>query len=125
MKPSGVKWQELHRPLLFDIPMTRAQCYEAVRRAGLPEPPKSSCWMCPYRGDAQWKRLKEHYPEDFAKAIQLDREISERDERGGVFLHRKRVPLSEVDFSEVEERTSSEGDVFGEVEHCDSGSCWV
>jgi hypothetical protein len=120
-KPSDKLWQESHWPLLLDVTMSRRECVALVEDEGLPEPPKSSCWMCPYRQNAQWRRLRDEYPDDFARAIALDNEIRAKDTKGGVFVHLSRVPLAEADLSEPDTKQSS---LFGEVGHCDSGMCW-
>ena len=122
-KPSGVQWQELYWPLIHSEPsIRRVDCYRIVEAAGLPTPPKSSCWMCPYRRNSQWRRLRDHYPEDFERACQLDEEIRANDKRGGLFLHESRTPLREADLGEPEPPMSG---LFGEVTGCDSGMCWV
>jgi hypothetical protein len=123
MKPSGSIWQELYHPLVWDTPMRRDHCRELVEQAGLPTPPKSSCWMCPYRRNAQWRRLRDNYPEDFEQACQLDEQIRANDKRGGVWLHESRVPLREADLSDKPEPPMF--GLFGEVRGCDSGMCWV
>lgn len=122
MKPSGVKWQRYHWPLAWDLRMTRHDCRELVRAHGWPEPPKSSCWMCPHRQNVQWLRLKEHYPQDWRRAVALDEAIRVRDGAGAVFLHRSRVPLSEAVLTAPDVAPSS---LFGEVDGCDSGFCFV
>lgn len=121
-KPSGVQWQEYQWPLLFDVAFNRRDCKQVVVDAGLPEPPKSSCWMCPYRSGKQWEQLKEHYPADYAKAIALERELHAADKRGGVYLTKHRQFLADVNWSAASEQQPS---LFGEVAHCDSGFCWV
>lgn len=120
-KESGLAWNENYYPLLFGVTMSRTDCRQLIFDYGLPEPPKSSCWMCPYRRDPQWRRLKEFYPADFEKACLLDEEIRAKDRSNGVYLHDSRMPLREVDFSEKETAQTS---LFGEVKHCDSGLCW-
>jgi hypothetical protein len=120
-KPQKMKWQTLHWPLLFDAPMTRAECRQLVLDAGLPEPPKSSCWMCPHRRDGQWTRLKEYYPDDFEQACRLDEQTREADQKGGVWLHESRKPLREVDFKVI----IPVHPLFEQTTGCDSGNCWV
>lgn len=122
-KPSGVEWQLYDWPLIMRNPAQyRSHCYDLVERAGLPRPPKSSCWCCPWRQNAQWAHQAANYPADQEKANLLDEEIRARDGRGGVFLHSSRRPLREADFS-VPDRPESP--LFGAVGGCDSGMCWV
>jgi hypothetical protein len=118
-KPSGVNWQEYQWPLLFDVTMKRDDCKRLVIDAGLPEPPKSSCWMCPYRQDRQWADLQEYYPDDFQSAVNLESEIRSRD--NGFWLTKHRRPLSEITFT----RNESSLPLFGDHAGCDSGFCWV
>lgn len=120
-KPADVKWIDHEWPLLMPYGLNRTACKRLVIDAGLPEPPKSSCWMCPYRSDKQWKQLKEHYPDDFNQAAALEKEISQRDTEGGLWLTKHRRALADVAFADTEPDLT----LFGEVEHCDSGFCWV
>lgn len=126
MKPSGVTWQEYYHPLVWDMRMRREHCREIVEMAGLPTPPKSSCWMCPYRRNPQWRRLRDYSPQDWEKACRLDEEIRERDNEGGVWLHQDRVPLREADIdTEAPPPPLIQMMTKGEVTGCDSGMCWV
>src|SRR6266487_3360170 len=117
LKPSDVKWQEIRWPLCFDVSMNRADCRQLILNYGWPEPLKSSCWMCPHRSNDQWKRLKMFYPGDFARAVEIDKAIRAEDSKGGVWLHKDRKPLDEIDFSQ----SDSQPELFG----CDSGFCWT
>lgn len=101
-----------HYPLLFDRPMRRSECVALVESAGLGTPPRSSCWMCPHRSDEEWRSLS---ADEFAKAAELDEQIRARD-GGGVYLHRKLAPLSEIDLSTQQ---------IGMFDACDSGYCWT
>jgi 3'-phosphoadenosine 5'-phosphosulfate sulfotransferase (PAPS reductase)/FAD synthetase len=118
-KPSGVDWIEHAFPLL-DLVMRRSGCLMLVEKAGLPPPPKSSCWMCPHRQNDQWRLLRDHYPDDFEKACILDEETRETDERGGVYLHSSRVPLR---MANLEEDNRGQLNLF--THGCSSGSCWT
>ena len=97
MRVSDVKWLQNHYPLIFDVPMRAHECIDYVKKCGLPEPPRSSCWCCPHRRNAEWRLLRDEANEDFVKACDLDDEIREKDTRGGVWLHESRLPLREVD----------------------------
>ena len=68
--------------------------------------PTSSCIGCPYHSDAVWKQLKENDPKSFEDAVFVDKALrtvpaTRGTIKGEAYLHRSRVPLSEVDFSEV------------------------
>jgi len=114
-KPSGTRWMEYQWPLLFDAPHRRDECKNVVMRAGLPNPPKSSCWMCPFRQNAQWRRLRDEYPQDWQRAVRFDEMIRQKDP--DVFVHHSAVPLAEADID-----AGGQGDLFAE---CDSGFCFV
>ncbi len=123
LHPSDVKWCETHWPLCdmpvsagYGVQMSRIACKQLILDYGWPEPPKSSCWMCPHRRNKQWQRLKMYYPVDFEKAVQLDKEIRAKDQQGGVWLHESHQPLDEIDFSKEDQPG-----LFG----CESGFCWT
>lgn len=111
MKPSGVKYIQNHYPLV-DAGITRHDCLRWMEKRGFPRPPKSACSFCPYRNDAGWRELKLHDKAAFEQAAQFEREwnaaVAEDRRpsklRGQLFLHRQRVPLDQVDFSNAEDR---------------------
>ena len=115
-KPSGVGWMEYHWPLLFDLPTRRDECVAIVEGAGLPTPPRSSCWMCPYRSSAEWRHLRDSYPDDFEKAKKLEADIQEKDRDGRIYLTRTGVDLADAPLD------SKQGELF---DQCDSGFCFV
>lgn len=92
--------------------MNRSSCVAAVVKRGWPMPPRSSCWMCPNAGDREWLDLKTDYPEDFARAVELEREI--RATQPGMTLHQSGKTLDLVDFGEAQMSISD----------C-AGMCWV
>lgn len=113
LKPADVQWIEHRWPLCFDAPMNRVECRQLVLNYGWPDPPKSACVWCPHLQDAEWRRMKEYAPADFARAVVRDREIRKHDT---VWLHKARRPLDEVDLSKDEQPS-----LFG----CDTGYCWT
>jgi hypothetical protein len=119
-KPSDCAWLTHRFPLLFDFPMglDKRDCVRIVRAAGLPEPPRSSCWMCPHRSDEEWKALSS---DDFDKAIALESDIQDRDTQGGVWLHRDRVKLAGAILTEPE----TDLPLFGKNAECESGYCFI
>lgn len=100
---------------LVDRKMTRGDCISIVQRLGWPTPPRSSCWMCPYRTRAEWIHLKSADPQDFEKAVQFDHELRQVDP--SLFLHRSGQALDEVDF------LVAQTDLFNSS--CDSGNCFT
>ena len=90
---------------LVDLGLTTGDCLTIIARQGWPEPLPSSCVMCPHRKNSQWRALRDGSPDEWAEAIRLDEEIRDADERGGLYLHRQRVPLAaaDIDSDEPEE----------------------
>jgi len=60
---------------LIDLGLDRAACARVVADAGLQVPPKSSCYFCPFRGAAGFNRMRHEEPEQWARAVELERVI--------------------------------------------------
>lgn len=117
---TSAKWQKRF-PLLFDVTMRRHQCVDlVVKEMNWPTPPRSSCWMCPNHSDEEWKDIRDNYPEDFAAAVALEREVHERDPHA--FLHVSCQPLGAVDFG-APPKASKQLSVIREG--CESGHCFT
>lgn len=131
MKVSVEPWQRYWHPLLeepwvdgyaklsFDA-MTTEACLAWIRKHGFPEPPYSSCWHCPFRGNRRWRDLRDNHPDDWEKACQLDEHIRTRRIHGmggDVYLHRSLVPLRIAQIDDTDK-----GSLFGD--EC-SGVCGV
>lgn len=91
----GFSWDEVHRvkdvrdPLarreypLIDRRLDREACARIIVEAGLPVPPKSSCWFCPFRGARGFAEMRREEPVLFAQAVELERDIiSKRSDMG-------------------------------------------
>ncbi len=100
-------------PLIDEVPLMRHEAIKVVLDMGWPQPPRSACWMCPNHTEVEWRNLKTKYPDEFQKAVELEREV--RIKEPNSFFHGSCVPLDEVDFG-------NEGDLF---RSCDSGMCFV
>lgn len=114
---SGIAWQRLEYPLI-DLRMTRADCERTIRAAGLPVPPKSSCYFCPFHSMATWHHLKRVRPDLFDKAVVLERRMNEvaAERNDAVYLTRKLRPLDQV--------VGDQLDMFDDVDDaCESGFC--
>ncbi|WP_024586037.1 hypothetical protein [Aliihoeflea sp. 2WW] len=80
-------------------------CVEWLKSHGYPIPPRSKCFFCPYRENAEWLWLKENDPEAWLEAVKIDQLIRETPGmRAKSYLHADRVPLDQVDLSTAEER---------------------
>jgi hypothetical protein len=110
---AAAKWQ--HEYPLIDRRMSRADCVSIVERMGWPTPPRSSCWMCPYRSDAEWRHLRDGDPDDFTKAVWLERGVRAHDP--DLYLHKSAVPLDQVNFGDAQT------DLFDVP--CASGMCFT
>jgi hypothetical protein len=107
------KWNHVYP--LVDLRLTRGDCISLVEKMGWGTPPRSACWMCPYRSDAEWVHLRDKDPKDFGSAVKLEKELQQRDPN--VFFHGSCKPLDEVDFGEGQE------DLFAKP--CASGMCFT
>lgn len=96
-KPSSVPWVERHYPLLFERPQRRGDLLRWMTDHGHPEPRASSCYFCPFHSDRDWILLRDDAPEQFAQAVQIDRDLRTGD-REAVYLHSSLKPLDEVGF---------------------------
>lgn len=118
---SGIAWEVLEYPLL-DLRLSRNDCRKIIEQAGLPIPPKSSCYFCPFHTKREWERLKREEPELFEKAVEIDRHIRvKRDELGkdGMYLHSSRHPLDKAVGLQYE-FDFNENDI-----PCDTGYCFL
>lgn len=99
---------------LLEAGLTRRECIKLVEDYGWPTPPRSACYMCPNHSDHEWRLIKSERPDEFQKAVEIERKIQAVDP--DAWLHRSCVPLDQVDFSQPE-------DLFSRA--CDSGVCFV
>lgn len=108
MKDSRDVWCENRWPLI-ELRMTRQNCHEWMESHGYPQPPRSACVYCPFHNNNEWRRLKDQEPEEFAKAVQFEKDVQKMKGSDGnfdsvPFLHASRLPLEQVDFSTLSER---------------------
>ena len=102
MKDSSVKWITHKFPLIDEMNWSRQDCLDYFTKIEMPLPPRSACWMCPYKSDDEWIYLRDKHPAEFAKAVEFDTKIRNLPQWGKVqnplYLHRTLKPLGEVDF---------------------------
>ena len=101
---SNLKWFRTSYPLI-DLNIERDDCSYLIGSYGIKLPVHSSCIMCPNRRDTQWSYLKENYPDDFQKAVNIDVYLRTIDK--DVYLHRSCIPLGEIDFNIESKRYNS------------------
>lgn len=107
MKPSRDAWAENRWPLV-EAKINRHDCLQWMERNGFPQPPRSACVFCPFHNNHEWRRLKDHEPEEFQKAVDFEKRLQESKAKSQnftttPFLHRSLKPLAEVDLSTDEE----------------------
>lgn len=78
--PDTIAWKENVFPLLDEVerPLTRQDCMNVIEHAGLPIPPKSSCWFCPYHKLSVWQEMRQNQPALFWRAVELEKFLNER-----------------------------------------------
>lgn len=113
IRPTLGKWQS-HYPL-FEMKLTRDTCIQLVKDHGWPEPPRSSCWMCPNMSLEQWRSLPQN---ELAQAAQLEAQIREDDP--SLFLHQHGKPILQA----VHDSTDNQPNLF-QTDRCDGGHCFI
>ncbi len=116
-----MKYERRTYPLL-DLGLTRGDCMAIIERAGLPIPPKSACWFCPFHSTQAWRELRRDQPRQFEAAVALE----------GMVIARQRVlghpPLHLTRFGKPLDEAIDEAQtpLFGDSpESCDEGYCWT
>ena len=120
---SGIAWQTLEYPLL-DLRMNRRDCVKVIQDAGLPVPPKSSCWFCPFHRRDEWMTLKREQPELFAKAVDLENLLNERRATLGcdrIYMHASLTPLAQA----VGDQMTFDFPEAVDDMPCDTGHCFI
>ena len=110
---------------LLDLNLNRDLCTKVIADAGLPVPPKSSCFFCPFHRPLVWAEMRRDEPELFEKSQKLEDYMNARAaERGKtpVYLTRFGKRLTEAIPEAQESLFSHDGP--GE-KGCDSGYCWT
>ncbi len=104
-----IKYWTNNRYPLVDTFTTRRDCLNWMKNRGFPQPPRSACVFCPFHSDAEWRRLRDLEPAEFARAVEFEKKyqaakIATVSRKGFVpFLHDTRVSLSQVNFNTEEE----------------------
>jgi len=103
---------------LLDLGLHRSDCRTIIADAGLPVPPKSSCYFCPYHDTETWRSLKRNRPDLFDDACHLEAKMTANAKDGRpVYLTRHGAPLADV----IDDHPQLDG--LGD--DCDSGWCFT
>lgn len=110
MKDSHLKWITNRYPLI-EKRMTRYDCLRWMEDHGYPRPPRSSCIGCPYHSDVYWLEMKNNRPDEWADAVEYDRQIRTglRGVMQEAYLHRSLVPLDEADLRSATQKAIDAG----------------
>ena len=113
---------------LLDLGLSRNDCMNIIRDAGLPVPPKSSCYFCPFHRPQHFSEMRRDDPDLFEKAADLETLLNIRRDSLGkdhVFLTRFGKPIREA--IPVAQPTLFTGDAWDMDNDgvCDDGYCFV
>jgi len=107
---------------LVELGLTRTDCHEIIRAEGLPDPPKSGCWFCPYQATAGWRRLSAEHPALFAQAVALEANAQARNPKDFLLGGRKSI----TELTRGGTQMALEWDAYVAAdEGCTSGQCFV
>lgn len=119
-------YERIEYPLL-ELGLRRADCHRVITRAGLPVPPKSACWFCPFRRPESWAEMRRSEPDLFERACGLESLLIERRATLGkdpVYLTRFGRPLARA-IPGGQLTVFDAFDEHGEDALCDSGRCFT
>jgi 3'-phosphoadenosine 5'-phosphosulfate sulfotransferase (PAPS reductase)/FAD synthetase len=122
VKPARDKWITNRWPLV-ELGLTRADCRAIIEAEGLPVPPKSACWFCPFQNTSRWQWRAINQPDQFEAACALEDTLNERQARKGkphVYLSGQCRSLRTV----VSGAQMTLDDAM-EDGYCDGGVCFV
>lgn len=109
---------------LIDLGFDRSRCITIIKDAGLPVPPKSSCFFCPFHRPQMWREMRRDDPELFWKSVELEATLNRRRDKLGkdrVYLTRFGKPLEEA----IEEAQDMLPIFSADTDTCDEGYCWT
>jgi 3'-phosphoadenosine 5'-phosphosulfate sulfotransferase (PAPS reductase)/FAD synthetase len=119
---SDAKFEKRVFPLLH-LGLSRGDCMNLIKDAGLPVPHKSSCFFCPWHSKMTWAEMRRDEPELFEKSVELERILHEKADRFG----HKRAYMTDVLVPLEEAIMEAPESLFAEFNggKCDSGFCWT
>ncbi|KKM78780.1 hypothetical protein LCGC14_1356580 [marine sediment metagenome] len=100
---------------LFEAGIDRQGCVDLIEAHGLPIPPKSGCYFCPFQRVGEWRQLRDKYPDLWCKTKKMEALIiAKREEQGKPPFYINKKPLDQV----VNE---GQDDMFGWRKPCNCG----
>ena len=104
---------------LFELRWTRHDSIRFVEDFGLPTPPRSACFFCPFQRDDEWGTLA---PETKEKVIKIERKINRVARAAGDEFEAEELTFhqSGVSFDKVELKGEGQPRLF-----CDTGNCFT
>lgn len=105
---------------LFELGYTRLQSIRLVEKAGLPTPPRSACWFCPFKSRSEWIEDKKHRPEIVQNAVLVEAIVNRKRNSLGkdrVYIH----PPTGGNMHLLPNAIGDQMSLFEET--CDSGYC--
>jgi len=103
MKPSDVKYIT-HRWPLIEKRMSRHDCTLWLTRNGLEIPSRSACVFCPYHSVSEWRDIRDNAPDDWQKAVEVDKHIRGARPPYDLFVNVQRVPLDESNLDNLTDK---------------------
>lgn len=119
---------------LLELDMSRRDCRRYLDAVGWGDTVKSACIGCPYHGNKQWRDLRDNHPDEWADAVEFDRQIRKGGARkragvlkGEAFLHRSMLPLDVAPIDKIDRKELREAqlDLFeeGDPDGCSPYGC--
>lgn len=127
MRRNELRYIENQYPLIDIFRMRRSDCISWMENNNYPMPQKSACYFCPFHSHSTWVELKKRQPEEFEKAVELDKKIRQQElhknlkEYDEFYLHNSCKPLDEAVKDDKQQDLFL--DQFNNV--CDEGMCGI
>jgi hypothetical protein len=125
MKTNPLKYINNVYPLV-EMEMRRSDCLTWMEEHRYPKPPRSACTFCPFHSTAEWREIKKNKKEwdevvAMDKAIRKQEQFKNKDEfvEDELYLHRKCIPIDEINFDEEDKQA----DLFYGMENECEGMC--
>lgn len=119
--------RQLREYPLLDLRLSRQDCMNVIADAGLPVPPKSSCFFCPFQTPQRWAEMRRDEPDLFWQSVELERTLNDRRDKLGkdhVYLTRFGAPLDEA-IAEAQDQLPGFESWAVDDGGCDSGHCFT